>query len=202
MAQKPQFRYDRDGRVRSFFQLQAEYASDDIDRFREHVELERARRLTTARKRASNIPSGMGEFLADEAQELDTVSYLADELSIVALYRVVEINTARIVAYEFGPTFKTKASYIARLKKLLRERKGIALDKVPHYEAINELRLLNNAIKHAGEVTEELANAYPRWHKGGRLTGLDKAYKRLRPKVPIYILRLAERMDLRYKSPT
>jgi len=79
--------------------------------------------------------------------------------------------------------------------------KGIDLASVPHHRAVDELRLLNNAIKHNDErVDEKLAQRYPRrWRKGKKLSGLDKAYDRLRPKVPAYIFRLAERMKLRYK---
>ena len=199
MTQKPKFRYNKTRRLRSFFERQAKYESSDIDKFREHVEEGHARRLAAAHRRVAKLPDEIDDFLFEEVHELDAISRLADELSIVALYRAVEVNTARIVVYEFGLAEKAKASRIESLEKLLWTKKGLKLDTVPYYRAIDELRLLNNAIKHAGIVTETLANKYPRWHKDKPLSGLDKAYKRLRPKVPIYILRLAERMKLRSK---
>ncbi|MGN8545426.1 hypothetical protein ACQPTN_10995 [Bradyrhizobium sp. 13971] len=197
MARRSKFRFSKAPRIRGYFQRMAKYESDDIDRFRDLVDQERTRQRKQVQRRAAALSASMQEFLADQAHELDTVSRLADELSIVALYRIVEINTSRMVAHEFGLAAKRDAAYLPRLKNLLFTRKGLVLDTVPHYRAINELRLLNNAIKHAGVVTDELANGYSRWHKGDELKGLDKAYMRLRPKVPIYILRLAQRMKLK-----
>jgi len=150
MTQKPKFRYDKDGRLRGFFERLAKYESGDIDQFREHVEEGHARRLAAAHKRVAKLPGEIDEFLFEEVRELDTISRLADELSIVALYRVVEINTARVVVYEFGLAEKAKASRIESLEKLLWTKKGLKLDTVPHYREIDELRLLNNAIKPCG----------------------------------------------------
>jgi hypothetical protein len=75
----------------------------------------------------------------------------------------------------------------------------VVLPSVPHFRAIDELRLLNNAIKHEGKVTKQLSQKYRRWCEGKKLEGLDQAYDRLRPKVPVYIFRLAQRLKLRYK---
>lgn len=200
MVRKPKFKYDKDLRVQGFFERLAKYQCGDIDRFREQVEEQRARKIETAHKLAAELPAEIEGFLSDELREIDTISGLADELSIVALYRVVELNTARIVVYEFGPAAKQKASRIDGVKDLLMKNMGLKLETVPHYRAINELRLLNNAIKHEGVVSDDLAKAFPRWKRGSALSGLDKAYKRLGPRVPIYILRLSERMKLKYKS--
>lgn len=148
------------------------------------------------------MPAGLDDgFLSDELREIDMVSHLADELSIVALYRVVEISSAQILTYDLGLTGKAKkkASRIDGVKDLLLKNKGLRLETVPHYRAINELRLLNNAIKHSGVVTEDLSKASPRWKQDNQLRGLDKTYKRLRPSVPNYILRLAERMKVKAK---
>jgi biotin operon repressor len=185
-------------RVRHHVRRIAEYGAEEIDRFREHVHNAHAAQQRSIHKRAARLPPEAQEFLADEIAELDTVSQLADQLSLVALYRVVELTTARILAHEFGTGAAGNASAFRKVKDLLKQ-KGVDLATVPHYRAINELRLLNNAIKHKGRVTEELAKEYSRWKVGGELTKLDKAYARLRPKIPAYILRLAERMKLRYK---
>lgn len=104
------------------------------------------------------------------------------------------------MAYEFGPKARKTDSYINSLKDLLWKNKALSLEDVPHYRAIDELRLLNNAIKHEGVVTQELSKAFTRWKMGSPLNGLDKAYERLRPRVPTCILRLAESMKVRYRS--
>lgn len=197
MARRAKIRISRTRRIRHFFQIIANIRAEEIDRFREHVHDARAARQRSIHKRAVELPPEAREFLADDIAELDMVSQLADQLSIVALYRVVELSTGQILAHEFGKSAGDKASDIRKVRDLLKQ-KGVDLAAIPHYRAIDELRLLNNAIKHEGHVTNALAE-YSRWKEGDELTGLDKAYARLRPKVPAYILRLAERMKLRYK---
>jgi hypothetical protein len=117
----------------------------------------------------------------------------------VALYSVVEINTGRILGHRFGPAARKNASYFKKLRKFLMQQQRIDIKQIPHYRAVNELRLLNNAVKHAGRVTPELAKEYPRWKQGRKLTGVGAAYERLRRPVPSYIFRLAERLKLRFK---
>jgi hypothetical protein len=185
-------------RVRHHLRRIAEYRAEAIDWFRDQLAEAREARQRSVNTRASGLPPEAAEFLADELSELDIVARLGDELSIVALYSVVELTTGSLLAHEFGKGARRDASNVCKLSRRL-ERNGTDLKTVPHYRAINELRLLNNAVKHAGRVTKELAENYPRWKEGGELTGLDRAYKRLRPKVPAYIFRLAERMRLQYK---
>jgi hypothetical protein len=176
-------------RIRDHFRRLAQYGVDDIDRFREQVHDGCAERLRALERRAESLPPEAQEFLADDASELDIISGLADQLSIVALYRVVEINTGRMLAHEFGKAAAKRASTITEVEKLLKDKKDLELARVPHYRAIKQLRLLNNAIKHKDR----------RWHEGEDLNTLAKAYVRLRAKVPAYIFRLAERMKLRYR---
>jgi hypothetical protein len=197
MASRTRIRISKT-RIRSDVRRIAEFRAEEVDRFREHVHNARASRQRSIHKRAIGLPPEVQEFLADQVAELDMVSQLADQLSIVALYRVVELTTARMIAHEFGKRAAENASDIGKVRALLQQN-GVDLTAVPHYRAIDELRLLNNAIKHEGHVTKTLAR-YSRWKEGDELIGLDKAYTRLRPQVPAYIFRLAERLKLRYKQ--
>ena len=176
-------------RIRHHFRRLAEDAVDEIDLFREQVRDGCARRQRALNRRAESLPPEAQELLADETSELDIISSPADQLAIVALYRVVEINTRRMLAHEYGPSAAKKASYKDELEKLLKEKKGVELARVPHYAAIQELRELNNKIKHADR----------HWSEGKQLDTLDKVYAKLRPKVPAYIFRLAERLKLQYR---
>jgi hypothetical protein len=184
--------------IRSFMRRLAQIEIDTLDRFRDHVRDAAASRRRSINKRADDLPPEVQELLADDLQELDVISDLADQLAIVGLYRVVEISTGRIVAHKFGVVARRKASSIGALHAFLTQH-GINIGTIPHYRAINELRLLNNAIKHAGHVTAELANEYPRWKEGQDLTGLGIAYNRLKGRVPSYIFRFAERLKMRYR---
>lgn len=188
-SRRSKIRINKTTRIRHLLRQLAQYGVNEIDHFREHAHDACGERRRTLEKRAESLPPDAWDFLADEASELGIVSSLADQLSIVALYRIVEINTGRILAHEFGKPAARAASSICRLKKLLKAQKGIDLAQVPHYRAIEQLRLLNNEIKHADRL----------WYEVKNLKTLEKAYARLSPKVPAYIFRLAERMKLRYR---
>ena len=194
MARKRKI-WRRKSRVRAFLRRLAQMEVEALDHFRAHVRDAAAAQRHSIERRAAGLPAEMQEFLADDVHELDTISDLAVQLAIVALYRVVEINTGRILAHKFGAAARGNASYIKRLRKLLTQQ-GIDIERIPHYRAVNELRLLNNAIKHAGQVTAELAKEYPRWKQDHDLIGVDAAYDRLKGHVHSYIYRFAERLKL------
>jgi hypothetical protein len=66
------------------------------------------------------------------------------------------------------------------------------------FPEINEIRLINNAIKHDGKVNRALA-AYPGWVIGDELKNLDAAFSRLAPGAKLYMVSLcnATGADLR-----
>jgi hypothetical protein len=181
---------------RALFRKVAAYEVDTIDRFRAHVRDAAAAQQHSIQRRAEKLPAEARELLAEDLNELDVISDFADELAIVALYRVVEINRGRILVRKFPAAPSRMASYIDRLRTFLKQQ-GVVLDHIAHHRAVEELRLLNNAIKHdAGYVSAELASKYPRWKQGAKLAGLGAAYERLKGRVPTYILRFAQRIKL------
>jgi len=50
------------------------------------------------------------------------------------------------------------------------------MQSITGYDAFNEIRCLNNAIKHNGKVSIELINVSSAWDKGKPLTDLDKHF--------------------------
>jgi hypothetical protein len=138
---------------------------DTIDRFRIHVHGAAATQRRSIERRADDLPAEVQEIMADDLYELEVISKLADQLAIVALHRVVEIHTSKILSHKFGAAAGRTASYIGRLTSFLRQH-SINVKHIPHYRAVNELRLLNTAIKHAGHVTVELANNIPAGNRG------------------------------------
>ena len=96
-------------RVRYVFRRFAENEVATIDRFREHVHDAAAAQQRLLESRADDLSEEALEFLAEDLRELDSISDLADQLAIVALYRVAEVNTGRILAHRFGPTASAKA---------------------------------------------------------------------------------------------
>lgn len=132
------------------------------------------------------------EFLADESYVLDEVLDLGGQLAIVALYRIVELKSSKILGWRWSEEdIKKMNLYKAdNLAKALRGELGIDIKALPGFAAVDELRLLNNAIKHQGRVSAQLAK-YPGWVQGEPLREFGAAYTRLAPSVPDYLKALA-----------
>jgi hypothetical protein len=138
--------------------------------------------------------------LEDEFFSLDEVQKLGYELCIVALYKQVELHTKQVVKRNF-PSVDEKALFnFAKLKAALPFKIG----KLKNYAAVNELRLINNAIKHEGRVSKELAKYYPIWKAGEKLDGLEFALNRLSPLLQKYVeefVTAAYQHSVKYKKP-
>ncbi len=126
----------------------------------------------------------------DDHYFLEEAEKLSAELAIVALYKKIEITTksAVLIAY---PDIPSKDLFpIDKLKKALKA-KNILIVQLSHYAAMDEVRCLNNAIKHSGLVSGELAK-YPVWKKGTTLSDLHDAYQRLAPLCVLYMGELVD----------
>jgi len=140
-------------------------------------------------------------YLEDEFFCLGEVKTLGYELCIVALYKQVELHTKQVVKRNF-PSVDEKALFnFAKLKAAL----PFKIIKLKNYAAVNELRLINNAIKHEGHVSKELAKYYPIWKAGEKLDGLEFAFNRLSPLLQKYVeefVTAAYAHSVRYGKPT
>lgn len=111
------------------------------------------------------------------------VQHLANELSIMALLKQLELHIKRVVKKRFPSVDEKQLFKIAELKKLL----PFNVNKLHCFGAFDELRLINNAIKHEGKVSNELAISFPSWKVGEDLTELGTVYTRLQPEVVLYV---------------
>ncbi|MFA0486973.1 MULTISPECIES: hypothetical protein [unclassified Vibrio] len=101
---------------------------------------------------------------------------LGAELLIIGLYKQCEVYFKTLVN-EYQPLRSN------RIKETLYSLN----DSLPHYGSINELRLVNNCIKHAGIVSNPLANEYPVWNVNTPLGNLLPVYTRLVTNVRRYV---------------
>jgi thymidine kinase len=113
--------------------------------------------------------------------EVDELQFLAAELVILGLYRFIEIERNRVLIERFSPidpkhlrTWHHLSTAFPFLRRLFGS------------DAIDELRLICNCIKHSGRVSRELAKYHHGWREGERLSELGAAYKRLAPFVGAY----------------
>jgi hypothetical protein len=133
---------------------------------------------------------GYRDHLSDLFASSQSAKSLGDELSIVALYKKVETQTGRIIKKKLPAAATKRLSFFAELSGVL----PFDIKAVGGFAGFNELRLLNNAIKHEGKVSDELAKEFPHWTKGAELSDLDKAFQRLVPEVERYVADLVERL--------
>jgi hypothetical protein len=131
------------------------------------------------------------DHLADLLWSANNVRLLGNELTIIALYKKVERQIGRIVKKRLGISSDINLAYFEKLRNVLPfEIKGIE-----GFVDFNELRLINNAIKHEGKVSRQLANEYPSWKYGELFSSLDDAYRRLLPGVKRFVADLVDKLD-------
>ncbi|WP_335911910.1 MULTISPECIES: hypothetical protein [Shewanella] len=130
------------------------------------------------------------EHLNDVMMSVYSAKVLGYELSIIALYKKVEIKTKKIIEARVPNPKAKNLSYFNNLCDVL----PFDIKFVNGYESFNELRLINNSIKHGGYVSSELATSYPDWKEEDELKDLEKAYERLLPGVESYVYDLVSKI--------
>ena len=174
------------------------YELEDVDRF-----LAWSCQSVEARRHSlCNVADecGMDDRYGDDAAELESFANLYSEFAIVALWRCVELFRKRLLRNAFGAvsgtTFFSNGSFAKDLRVL-----GIEDAALKESASVNELRCLNNCIKHNRVVDRELARL-PNWtaQSGEELVGLSVHYPRLRLAAEQYVGDLAERAAVLWSS--
>ncbi|MBB4846017.1 hypothetical protein HNP55_004571 [Paucibacter oligotrophus] len=165
----------------------------DLDEFRDLFTTSLSRReadLTKASSEANAMASaddehaeGYASHLEDRWMMLKEVSDLSCQLLIVALFRQTELHIKRVVGRTIPSANPSSLFQFKALKGAL----PFPIESVANFNAFNELRMLNNAVKHQGVVSQELSSNFPVWIVGEALTGLDAAYERLKPAIAGFI---------------
>lgn len=148
------------------------------------------------------------EYLEDSAPDMiyDAKRAIIEmkKLAIVGIYRHIEINQSRIMQILFPASANPKwkpglwHKYFHVRTELLTA--GINIDKIPYHPSFNELRCLNNSIKHNDRVNDELAK-FKSWKNKPLIDDkIDAAYIRLSKTAPKYLEALATRAMAAYKT--
>ena len=163
----------------------AKYDLDTVDRFVEWSDHQRRGRQRYLERLQS--PHGPDDQFVDDVAEIDAFTSLYDEAAIVMLWRSVEMFRKRTVANALGPS-QAQAAFQHRKFCEALARLGISEASLRCADSLNELRRINNAVKHEGRVGTELAK-HPLWKKrqGEELGDLRPHYRRLRPLAERYI---------------
>lgn len=137
------------------------------------------------------------DTFADDGWLLDEAQSQTEQLSIVGLYRIVEFRTKKIISWPYYRREKRikECHKWCRLKKNLKDDFEFDLSNVVSYNAVDELRLLNNAIKHNdGAVTRRLAE-FSGWKEGEKITNLRPHFDRFAVHIPKYLADFAEKLN-------
>ncbi|MEZ8798373.1 hypothetical protein OA7_0017870 [Vibrio cyclitrophicus 1F53] len=119
---------------------------------------------------------------------------LAEEMQIVALYKSVEISIKDMLKYSGLFTNKQLDSFyrIGALKKEV-SKKVCALDGLKNYKSYDELRCINNCIKHSGRVNKELSK-FSGWNVGDKIVKTNDHYTRLKDDVRGFVFNLRDEL--------
>ena len=174
--------------------LQTEYLED----FRNLMRRGRREKADDLEERLDDIdPTGeYADVLADEKQVLVEIQDLADEMAIIGLYRIVELNLKKLALHLYSSGDRPELRNTGAVRSKLKSDYNLDINNIGKFEHIDELRVLNNAIKHQREVTEELAK-FDGWTEGNSLENLDDAFNRLKPAVQEYLENFGREIDQR-----
>jgi len=189
------FRYKRRSPFEILLRI-ARYELGDIDRFLSLAKKARRSEENVIERLAvrtgSNTPD---DWLADDFAQLQEFSALRGEFATVALWRCIELNRKGAIRVASGENAAAKVFKHVEFQKEL-AKLGIVESRIRCARSVNELRCLNNSIKHERHVDGKLAD-FPRWRskKGCQLGNLEHHFPRLRSAAERYLTDLASRLS-------
>jgi hypothetical protein len=98
----------------------------------------------------------IGQYFEDEVALTASMEEFAQKLAIVGLYGQLEICIKNMVAIVL-PKVNPKVLFRWDGLRDALAKAGVQIEKLKHYKQVNQLRCLNNAIKHSELVGLELA---------------------------------------------
>lgn len=133
----------------------------------------------------------------DEYYFLDELDKLAQELCIVAAYKQIEPIIKRAIKICYPNVPDRTLSYFDQLERFLADQ-GMSIRSVADFSSYDELRLINNSIKHNdSKVSESLSRAYSHWQCGAQLDNLNSVYTSLAPGCANFIRSLIQELKNR-----
>lgn len=173
----------------------AKYKFEDIDHFLELAgEAQSSKQKWLENLAASAEMSAVEDWWVDDFSQLDKFSNLAGEFAVVGLWRCVELYRKQSIAIALGKDASRGVFQNEVFKKKMLQF-GIHEEMIRCARSVDELRCLNNSIKHERRVGNELGN-FRRWKRnlGNELGDLLPHYKRLRPLAEHYLQDLTYRL--------
>ncbi|MEX2490411.1 MAG: hypothetical protein WD425_01475 [Nitrospirales bacterium] len=180
------------------FSRLTQYEIDEIDHFLELAnEAHKSKQSFLAQLGSSENVEELSDWLADDFAQLDTFTSLMGEFAILGLWRCVELYRKRSIGNALGKNAAKGVFNHKCFKLRLANPLQINEENIQHADLVNELRCLNNAIKHERCVTDELSTFELFKNMiGADLGDLRPHYQRLLPKTKEYIKDLTQQLNL------
>lgn len=195
-SQTRKFKY----KPRSVYSLlfrEAEHRLYDMDDF-----FERAKKTRRSeQKNLEQIAAMSGENVSDgdrwgdDVPQLKEFAWLYSEFAIIGLWRCIELYRKEAMRVILGNDAAEQSFKHKEFKKELL-RLNIDEEQIICAQPVNELRCLNNAIKHERQVDDKLAK-FSLWQnkEDDELGDLESHYNRLRPFAKQYLEDLTDRLN-------
>lgn len=132
-------------------------------------------------------------YYNDEYSIEEYNSYLC-EIYIIALYKKTEINLKSIAVLIWSAD-KEKLFLFNQLKSVYKKN-GIDLESIRSFNKLDELRLINNCIKHSGFIDEKLHQNNSKWKEKKKIKISEKEIQRLEKHLSIFYKDLIKRIHL------
>jgi hypothetical protein len=178
----------------------ADYDEQVIDGMYEHALISKSTFEKELSSKASEIENdsslnederySLMDSISDESYVNQQTTDLIGEMQIIALYKTVEIAIKRMLKASDLFTEKQLESFfrISKLKKQIKN-KVCDLTTLQGYGEYDELRCINNCIKHSGKVNKELS-VYSGWYEGDPINEFHPTYQRLKSNVKSFVSEL------------
>lgn len=185
-------------RVNNFIKVMSTYYSDEYKKLSD--ELAEFEKEYESALKLNNGYVFFTESIKSEFYSLDEEKKLMYELAILALYKKIEITSKQFIRDYLVDNTELKT--MPKIQSHLLKSYGVDIQTLQNYAAMNEIRLINNAIKHDGCINPQLANNewntknsianYWAGKKGQELTlqDLEQRYTQLAPLCIDYMAQL------------
>ncbi|PKF80631.1 hypothetical protein CW749_05520 [Vibrio sp. vnigr-6D03] len=120
-----------------------------------------------------------------ELEYVESKVYVIRELEVIYKYRNIEIALKHFISLAY-PDADTHGLYNWDALKELTKSKGASISQAKHYQLINDLRRVSNALKHSNQITNDVKKANIKEFKGLNAfcgNSLGEFYKRVEPSV-------------------
>lgn len=124
---------------------------------KDRLEELRYKKLNKRRSYDNELQVGMFSLIEDNRYLEEELTALF-EIKIIYSYKHLEINLKQLIGLAY-PNEKTGKFY--KWENLIQffASKNIEVSKIKEYKGINQLRIVNNAIKHSGRISDQSINS-------------------------------------------